>query len=67
MTNQQLDKLYEIRSYLLETARELSLSGYDTNDEDAEINIVLKYCDELLDELDPSSDYNTGDQNEICN
>ena len=60
INNEQLDRLYEIRDYLLSTAMELNNIGYGTNDKDSEINIVLNHCDALLDELDPSSDFNTG-------
>lgn len=62
ISNGQLDKLYEIRDYFLEQQREgneLMIMGAD------EVNRhYLDICDELLDALDPSSDFNTNTQNE---
>jgi len=49
ITNEQLDMLYEIRDYFLENAK---------NFEDDRIDYCLELCDNLLDQLDPSSDYN---------
>lgn len=56
MTNEQLDKLYEIRQYFLDT--QIELSNNMVRGADEAMKYYLDLCDELLDELDPSSDYN---------
>ena len=58
MTNEQLDRLYEIRQYFLDT--QIELSNNMVRGADEAMKYYLDLCDELLDELDPSSDYNTG-------
>lgn len=49
ISNEQLDMLYEIRDYFLENAK---------NFEDERVDYCLELCDNLLEQLDPSSDYN---------
>lgn len=56
ITNEQLDRLYEIREHFLTI-----VLNYE---DDEEARYYLDLCDSLLDELDPSSDYNTGDMDE---
>ena len=57
MTNEQLDKLYVIRQYFLDT--QIELSNNMVRGADEAMKYYLDLCDELLDELDPSSDYNS--------
>lgn len=57
MTNEQLDRLYEIRQYFLDT--QIELSNNMVRGADEAMKYYLDLCDELLDELDPSSDYNS--------
>ena len=63
ISNEQLNKLYEIRDYILEYQREVTDNMTMGSDEDT--NYVINLCDNLLDELDPSSDYNQGTLDDI--
>ena len=61
ISNEQLDKLYEIQRYFLNKQigdNDLMIMGADE-----EMEHYLGLCDELLDELDPSSDFNTDSTN----
>lgn len=49
ITNEQLNMLYEIRDYFLE---------YGGNFQNKKVDYCLELCDNLLEQLDPSSDYN---------
>ena len=60
ISNEQLDKIYELQRYFLEKYigdKDLMIMGVDE-----EMEHYIGLCDSLLDELDPSSDYNTGDE-----